>query len=203
MKTKHTHKGHCQICGRLHAVDNATGLLSDHGYVLPPHWHQRNGSCAGAVAAPYEQSRDLIPAFIKYLEDSAQRHREQAADIAANGTDDRDMGTERMNLTIRRTAGGVLVLRKWKHQDAWARHAGKPREMASEEPAVDYFAALNVSADTAKSVAADWYASGCRNLVWEHAHKAEQCEADARRWQKRFDAWVPDAPLTEVKRNPA
>ena len=31
-KTTHTHKGHCQACGRLQAADNNTNLIAKHGY---------------------------------------------------------------------------------------------------------------------------------------------------------------------------
>lgn len=32
MKTTHTHRGTCQACGRIHAVDNTTRLVAKHGY---------------------------------------------------------------------------------------------------------------------------------------------------------------------------
>src|SRR5271170_5629946 len=34
MKTTHTHRGTCQACGNVQAVDNTSKLLAKHGYVV-------------------------------------------------------------------------------------------------------------------------------------------------------------------------
>jgi hypothetical protein len=34
-KTTHTHRGTCQSCGSVQAVDNKTGMLAKHGYTIP------------------------------------------------------------------------------------------------------------------------------------------------------------------------
>ena len=57
MKTTHTHKGHCQACGRLHAVDNETNKLANHGYTVD--WGFFNGVCNGADHLPIQIDKSL------------------------------------------------------------------------------------------------------------------------------------------------
>tara|TARA_R110002072_G_C7796032_1_gene521283 strand:+ start:33 stop:875 length:843 start_codon:yes stop_codon:yes gene_type:complete len=57
MKTTHTHKGHCQACGRLHAVDNETNKLAQHGYTVD--WGFFNGVCNGADHLPIQIDKSL------------------------------------------------------------------------------------------------------------------------------------------------
>lgn len=44
-KTTHTHRGTCQACGRVHAVDNVSGLVAKHGYTVD--YGYFNGVCTG------------------------------------------------------------------------------------------------------------------------------------------------------------
>lgn len=50
--TKHTHRGHCQACGRLQAVDNVSGLIAKHGYTVDFHFF--NGTCQASDRKPAE-----------------------------------------------------------------------------------------------------------------------------------------------------
>jgi hypothetical protein len=55
-ENSHTHRGTCQYCGRVQAVDNDTGLLANHGYSVE--WHQHQGTCLGSKLKPLEVARD-------------------------------------------------------------------------------------------------------------------------------------------------
>lgn len=66
MKTTHTHKGHCQVCGNLHAVDNSHNGLAKHGYDVS--WGFFNGVCSGADNLPIQLDRTLADRTISSLE---------------------------------------------------------------------------------------------------------------------------------------
>lgn len=57
MKTTHTHKGHCQVCGNIQAVDNSHNLLAKHGYSVD--YGYFNGVCTGADNLPIELDRTI------------------------------------------------------------------------------------------------------------------------------------------------
>lgn len=46
MKVTHTHRGHCQICLHVHAIDVHTGVLAKHGYEVTHGYF--NGTCPGS-----------------------------------------------------------------------------------------------------------------------------------------------------------
>ena len=60
--TKHTHTGTCQLCGRNHAVNNATGLLAKHGYTVD--WGFFHGVCEGANHLPLQKDRSLLDSTV-------------------------------------------------------------------------------------------------------------------------------------------
>lgn len=66
MKTTHTHKGHCQVCGNLHAVDNSHNGLAKHGYDVS--WGFFNGVCGGAENLPIQLDRTLADRTISSLD---------------------------------------------------------------------------------------------------------------------------------------
>ena len=66
MKTTHTHKGHCQVCGNLHAVDNSHNGLAKHGYDVS--WGFFNGVCSGADNLPIQLDKTLADRTIKSLD---------------------------------------------------------------------------------------------------------------------------------------
>jgi hypothetical protein len=66
MKTTHTHKGHCQVCGHMHAVDNSHNGLAKHGYDVS--WGFFNGVCSGADNLPIQLDRTLADKTIAYLD---------------------------------------------------------------------------------------------------------------------------------------
>lgn len=67
----HTHKGHCQLCDRLQAVNNKTGLLAKHGYTK--RWHFFSGTCHGSDHLPYEKSDQAIPPVIDSVGETIKR----------------------------------------------------------------------------------------------------------------------------------
>lgn len=68
----HTHKGHCQLCDRLQAVNNKTGLLAKHGYTK--RWSYFVGTCPGSDHKPYEKSALEIPPRIPTIEASIKSY---------------------------------------------------------------------------------------------------------------------------------
>lgn len=56
--TKHTHKGTCQICGSIQAVNNGTGLIAKHGYTK--RWGFFSGTCRGSENLPLQVSCDMV-----------------------------------------------------------------------------------------------------------------------------------------------
>lgn len=53
-----THQGTCQICGRIHKVNNVTGLIATHGYTVD--YGYFNGACNGSDKLPLEVSCDAL-----------------------------------------------------------------------------------------------------------------------------------------------
>jgi len=79
MKTTHTHKGVCQVCGLVHAVDNKSNLLAKHGYTVS--WGFFNGICDGADNLPLQLSRSLVDSTIDGLLEKIATNNLLLADI--------------------------------------------------------------------------------------------------------------------------
>jgi hypothetical protein len=62
MKTIHTHRGHCQKCLRVHAIDVHTGLVAKHGYTVDGGYF--NGECYGSGELSLHVSRELTDRII-------------------------------------------------------------------------------------------------------------------------------------------
>jgi hypothetical protein len=71
MKNASTHKGHCQLCGRLQKLPK--NVLSLHGYTVAHGYF--SGVCRGAHGKPFEESTDLIEAEVVHAQ-SALAHLE-------------------------------------------------------------------------------------------------------------------------------
>lgn len=71
MKTTHTHKGHCQVCGNMHAVDNSHNGLAKHGYTVD--WGFFNGTCHGSDELPIQLDRTLADKTIASLDAEIDR----------------------------------------------------------------------------------------------------------------------------------
>jgi hypothetical protein len=61
--SKHTHRGHCQICLRVQAIDTATGLVALHGYNVVHGYF--NGTCPGSNLASLHISREHTNSLIE------------------------------------------------------------------------------------------------------------------------------------------
>jgi len=58
----HTHRGTCQHCGAVQAVDNETGKIANHGYRVK--WQEHVGTCHGSGYLSLEVSREQTDAQI-------------------------------------------------------------------------------------------------------------------------------------------
>lgn len=77
-KTTHTNRGTCQVCGMLQAVDNSTGIVAKHGYVVAG-WGFFNGVCPGARALPAEKDLTVTRAVMAQLTNVADSYEVDAA----------------------------------------------------------------------------------------------------------------------------
>lgn len=68
MKNKtHTHKGHCQVCGRIQAVDVNYNRIAKHGYTVDFGFF--NGVCDGSNKLPLEVDKSITERTILSLTD--------------------------------------------------------------------------------------------------------------------------------------
>jgi len=63
----HTHKGTCQLCGRIQAVNNKTGEIAKHGYTVDYGFF--SGTCRGSGYLPLQQDRAELDSQIKSWEE--------------------------------------------------------------------------------------------------------------------------------------
>ena len=61
--SKHTHKGNCQICGRLQAVTSSRGKIANHGYIVDG---MHKGTCTGSGREPLQREKKYTVEEIKY-----------------------------------------------------------------------------------------------------------------------------------------
>jgi uncharacterized protein YciI len=71
MSTKHTHthRGHCQLCIRVQAIDMRTGEVAKHGYSVPNGYYV--GTCPGSGEKSLHAERRLADAAIKSARERA------------------------------------------------------------------------------------------------------------------------------------
>lgn len=82
MKTTHTHRGHCQACGRVQAVDTANNLLAKHGYTVD--FGYFNGVCTGSDRQPLEVDKSFTEQTIVELSDWVEKKRVLLAEAQDN-----------------------------------------------------------------------------------------------------------------------
>jgi hypothetical protein len=75
--SKHTHRGHCQVCGAQQAVDNKTGKLAKHGYTVESGWF--TGECPGSHNLPLEHDHTMTDNIIGDLTRQADRIEQRIA----------------------------------------------------------------------------------------------------------------------------
>lgn len=71
-KTTHTHRGTCQACGKVQAVDNTTGLLAKHGYKVQ--YGEFHFVCDAAARKPAEHELAYTHATIEHCGIQALYH---------------------------------------------------------------------------------------------------------------------------------
>jgi hypothetical protein len=77
MKTIHTHRGHCQLCGAIQAIDVLhRGLVAKHGYTVDGGYF--NGTCPGSDRPNLHIDRALADEYIARARDNAARLRATA-----------------------------------------------------------------------------------------------------------------------------
>ena len=76
---KHTHRGTCQICGSVQAVNNKTGLLANHGYTTQ--WGFFSGTCKGSYNLPFEVSKGMIDEAVRNALENADLEDDKAAEL--------------------------------------------------------------------------------------------------------------------------
>jgi hypothetical protein len=69
-KHTHTHRGHCQLCIRVQAIDMHTGVVAKHGYEVPNGFFI--GTCPGSGEKSLHVERRLADAAIKSARDRAK-----------------------------------------------------------------------------------------------------------------------------------
>lgn len=85
--TKNQLRGHCPVCGRIHAVTG--GLMAKHGYTVDHGWF--SGVCAGQFFAPLEIDRNQTDSTVALVRAEVAQLREKAArlrsgeDVPATG----------------------------------------------------------------------------------------------------------------------
>lgn len=80
MKTTHTHRGTCQACGRIHAVDNTSRLVAKHGYTVD--FGYFHGVCPGGRShKPAELDVSFTQDTIATCERTAKLHDQAAAEL--------------------------------------------------------------------------------------------------------------------------
>lgn len=69
----HTHRGHCQLCGSIQAIDNGTGRVAKHGYTVDGGYF--SGICPGSGELSLHVERALADKHIAHAraEESANR----------------------------------------------------------------------------------------------------------------------------------
>jgi hypothetical protein len=95
----------CQICAR--EIKAGDGLIAHHGYKRPGHGWQ-TASCMGAKFAPYEVSRDRLPAVVRVVTDYLTTTRK----------------------TLRELLKGPPATFTVQPRDAWGNKRGEPRVYA-------------------------------------------------------------------------
>ena len=75
MKNTHTHKGHCQVCGRVQVVSTNDNLLAKHGYDVQFGFF--NGTCIGSDKEPLEVSKRISEVTISNMKNAIEAKREK------------------------------------------------------------------------------------------------------------------------------
>lgn len=79
---KHTHRGTCQACGRVQAIQLRNEKIAKHGYTVD--WGYFFGTCGASEMLPLERDKTYTENLIHVLRnDEAPRSEKRAADLKA------------------------------------------------------------------------------------------------------------------------
>lgn len=81
MKLTHTHRGHCQRCTMVQAIDPSTGNIAKHGYTVPNGYF--NGTCIGADLPTLHTSREHADGWIAAARADAKAHRKIVSQLSS------------------------------------------------------------------------------------------------------------------------
>jgi hypothetical protein len=204
-KTKATHKGSCQCCGRLQMLPE--GKLSKHGYAVAGYGYFV-GVCRGAKYLPFEQSKDQVERYIREAQEVEGRFLESIAEYSTPTEGSKAMYHEYRRYDSNRRMNGYhwveieLVVVATHHAEPWTYNG-------VTHPAYDYYTfgyknyedkivGLNSSGDDNKSVGAR--ATYLNSLYVEHELKPNLVRVQQYiKWQKeRIKNWAPK-PLVAVE----
>jgi hypothetical protein len=79
---KHTHKAHCQACGRIQALDNDSKRIAKHGYLVSGFGYF-HGTCLGSDRSPLETHRDYADQIVTVMISEEARLVNLASEVAA------------------------------------------------------------------------------------------------------------------------
>jgi hypothetical protein len=82
MKTTHTHRGHCQACGRLQAAANGSNVIAKHGYKVAGYGFFA-GTCPGSDKLALEIDHVLTDEIIVLVTADGVRLRKLAAEFTS------------------------------------------------------------------------------------------------------------------------
>ena len=78
-KRTHTHRGTCQTCGSVQAIDISKGTVAKHGYTTDYGFF--NGTCTGSSIAPLEVAKGWTLVICDRLVQYAEEQKERAAKL--------------------------------------------------------------------------------------------------------------------------
>lgn len=138
---KHTHRGHCQACGRIQAVVVRGGLIAKHGYTVDGGYF--SGTCQGSGELPLEISRAYTDTFAASCERSAEQHDDVAGRLAAGAiVPPRCSYGSKWDGTARGGRGSfVEQWKSWEESDERHRAGEVKRQMAQHAQHADFLRA--------------------------------------------------------------
>ena len=148
-KSTHTHKGHCQACGRQQAVINGSNEMAKHGYKVEGdhHFGQRwfRGTCFGSGHQPLEKDHKLTSEVITSMNQEHKKNMQHAADLRSGKLKPTHVTTneherdEKGNVKRDPVTGGRIYKKipfkeanKYQQQETVTRHAFNHEHIAKQ-----------------------------------------------------------------------
>lgn len=187
-----THRGTCQVCGRIQAVNEKPGLLANHGYTVD--WGFFSGICRGSKHLPFEKDCSLVVKSITWAEARIAQIAEEIEETKNWNIEDKHPTRVNLDYTMTRSTGMAYVnalivddIEKWGRKNVGVRFTlhGKEISIVNRECGVY---TKEILFEKTKE----------RN-IWRLEREAKQLEEYKVQQQTRVDNWV-EADLMEIKR---